>query len=162
MSSSRIIRHLYQGSLPGAGFPLPFDLVVLCAGESQFDPKVYGQRPFGARARVLRVPLTDGGMPLSPQNAARAYAAATDVASTLSRGERVLVTCYLGLNRSGIVNALALLQLGWRAQEAVALIKAARPNALHNAHFVQLVYNIGGRSLFRVPLNIQQGALCLG
>lgn len=152
VSSSRILQHLHQGSAPQAGFPLPFDLVVLCAQERQYSPSVYGHRPFGARARVLRVPLTDGGQPLSPQNAARAYAAGTAVAAALVRDERVLVTCALGLNRSGIVNALAMLQLGADAPSAVAIIKRQRPGALHNPHFVQLVYAVAGRSLLRIPL----------
>ena len=151
MTSSRIIRHMHQGSVPPQNFPLPFDLVVLCAEGCQFDPRAYGRHPFGARARILRVPLTDGGMALSPRQAAAAYAAGGEVAAAIARGERVLTTCQAGLNRSGIVNAFALMHLGWTAPEAVGLIRNARAGALHNPHFVQLVYSVGGRSLFRVP-----------
>lgn len=153
MTISRILQHLHQGSAPEPGFPLPYDLVVLCAQERQFPPHIYGQHPFGSRARILRVPLTDHGRPLSPHNAARAYAAGTAVAAALVRDERVLVTCALGLNRSGIVNALAMLQLGCDAQSAVAIIRQQRPGALHNPHFVQLVYSCGGRSLVRIPIS---------
>lgn len=157
MTASRIAPHLYQGSVPTAGEALPFDLVVLCALENQFSPATYGVRPFGRRARVMRVPLTDGNAPLAQHNVVRAYAAAREVARSHARGERVLVTCYLGLNRSGLVTALALVEMGFRAEQAVGAVKHARPGALRNVFFEQLVHNIAGRSLFRVP--ITQGAV---
>ena len=144
---------LWQGSLPKAGHPLPFDVVVLCAAESQFDPRVYGHRPFGVRARVLRCPLTDGGLPLSRQGVSRAFSAAVQVAKAYAEGQKILTTCQMGWNRSGIVNALALMELGIDVSTTIEIIRRARPKALSNPHFVRLLYEAAGRALVRIPIS---------
>jgi protein-tyrosine phosphatase len=47
--------------------------------------------------------------------------------------------CTHGMNRSGLVTGLFLRGLGVDAEEAVALIRAARPGALSNESFVRLL-----------------------
>jgi protein-tyrosine phosphatase len=55
----------------------------------------------------------------------------------LEQGSRVLVRCYSGYNRSGLVVAHALVRQGRSADEAIRLIRARRsPWALHNELFV--------------------------
>jgi protein-tyrosine phosphatase len=151
VTAERVATKLWQGSVPKPGVPLPYDVVVLCAEEHQFDPRVYGHRPFGSRARVIRVPLTDMGAPLSPRRLAMAFSAAADVAGAVLREEVVLTTCAMGLNRSGLVNALALMEIGVPVLDAIAAIRLARPGALSNPHFVALLHGIAGRPMVRFP-----------
>lgn len=141
-AASRIAPRIWQGSRPSRGEPLPFDLVVLCAEEHQFDGV---ERPFGPRAHVLRVPLDDSGRPPTQGEVRLAFAAGRAVAKTLRRNLRVLTTCAMGFNRSGLVNALALVELGMRPSDAIAAVRLARgPHALSNAWFVELVHAAGG------------------
>jgi protein-tyrosine phosphatase len=64
------------------------------------------------------------------------------VASLIRSGARVLVHCTEGLNRSGIVVARALLELGWSSGDAIELIRRQRGvtrdgfRALSNERFV--------------------------
>jgi hypothetical protein len=53
-------------------------------------------------------------------------------------GDRVLIRCQAGLNRSGLVTALVLIKDGYSADEAINLIRAQRGDyALCNSHFEQ-------------------------
>jgi hypothetical protein len=53
-------------------------------------------------------------------------------------GDRVLIRCQAGLNRSGLVTALVLMLDGYRAEEAIELIRQRRSRwALCNDAFVQ-------------------------
>lgn len=62
------------------------------------------------------------------------------VASMVDCGERVVVNCAAGLNRSGLVVGRALIALGHRPSEAIELIRAARgPRALFNRTFEQFL-----------------------
>lgn len=53
-------------------------------------------------------------------------------------GDRVLIRCQAGLNRSGLVTALVLIKEGYQPTEAIELIRAQRGEyALCNHHFEQ-------------------------
>ena len=53
-------------------------------------------------------------------------------------GDRVLIRCQAGLNRSGLVTALVLIKEGYSPDEAIDLIRAQRgEDALCNFHFEQ-------------------------
>ena len=57
--------------------------------------------------------------------------------SHLTKGDRVLVRCQAGLNRSGLVTALVLIKSGFSAQSAIDLIRENRgADALFNHNFV--------------------------
>ena len=76
--------------------------------------------------------------------------AASDTVRKLVFGKdkRVLVTCFAGLNRSGIVVAQALKCAGHSPEKAITLVRAARgPHALGNRAFVDalLGYRINGQ-----------------
>jgi protein-tyrosine phosphatase len=64
------------------------------------------------------------------------------VASLVRSGRRMLVHCTEGLNRSGVVVARALIDLGWTAGDAIELVRAQRGltedgfSALSNPQFV--------------------------
>lgn len=115
--------------------PFLVDFLVLAAVEWQ--PQV----PHGLDG--LRVPLEDV-IPPSSSVAALIRAGAEDaarcVARKVQRGRRVLVTCAMGLNRSGLVTGLALRRLGIGGDEAVELVRRARgPRALSNRAFAAMV-----------------------
>jgi len=52
--------------------------------------------------------------------------AAKQVQSCLDQGQKVLVHCQAGLNRSGIVVALVLMRQGMSADDAIALLRNSR------------------------------------
>ena len=85
----------------------------------------------------LHVPIRDGEMedPIAVRDAART------VAERVAAGRRVLVHCWAGLNRSGVVSARALMFMGIPVADAIATVRAARgSDALFNAHFVEWLY----------------------
>ena len=52
------------------------------------------------------------------------------------RGQRVLIRCQAGMNRSGLIMALVLIREGYTAQEAIDLIRTKRSkHALFNGRF---------------------------
>lgn len=104
-----------------------FDLVVSLASREGYGPAE------GVEHVVVR--MADAGVdaPL----AERLDGVARQVASAVTDGRRVLVRCSGGLNRSGLVVALALGHLGHEADAAMALVRGARgPWALTNPGFV--------------------------
>jgi protein-tyrosine phosphatase len=48
------------------------------------------------------------------------------VASLIREGRKVLVHCTEGLNRSGIMVARALMEMGWTASDAIELVRRRR------------------------------------
>ncbi|OIJ69190.1 protein phosphatase [Streptomyces mangrovisoli] len=93
----------------------------------------YGPAP-GVEHHVW--PIPDG--PLDGTQLAGVMRLARAACDALDDGRRVLVRCYHGYNRSGLVVAQALVHRGRSAEEAVRLIRARRsPWALHNDLFVE-------------------------
>ncbi|MEU3985021.1 protein phosphatase [Streptomyces sp. NPDC026672] len=81
-------------------------------------------------------PIPDG--PLDGTQLAGVIRLARAAAEAVDAGRTVLVRCYHGYNRSGLVVAQALVQRGGSAEEAIRLIRARRsPWALHNDLFVE-------------------------
>ncbi|MFI1162801.1 dual specificity protein phosphatase family protein [Streptomyces sp. NPDC020801] len=80
-------------------------------------------------------PIPDG--PLDGTQLAGVMRLAQAACDALDAGRTVLVRCYSGYNRSGLVVAHALVRQGRSADEAIRLIRARRsPWALHNELFV--------------------------
>jgi Dual specificity phosphatase, catalytic domain len=62
------------------------------------------------------------------------------IASLVSEGKHVAVNCLSGVNRSGLLIARALLELGFTPEEAIEAVRTARgPMALSNQHFVRFL-----------------------
>jgi len=62
------------------------------------------------------------------------------IASLVSEGKHVAVNCLSGVNRSGLLVARALVELGYVPQEAIEAVRTARgPMALSNQHFVRFL-----------------------
>ncbi|MGW0880993.1 protein-tyrosine phosphatase family protein [Streptomyces sp. NPDC002671] len=84
-------------------------------------------------------PIPDG--PLDGTQLAGVMRLAQAANEALDTGRSVLVRCYHGYNRSGLVVAHALVQRGRSAEEAIELIRGRRsPWALHNELFVDYLH----------------------
>jgi hypothetical protein len=62
------------------------------------------------------------------------------IASLVREGKHVAVNCMSGVNRSGLLVARALVELGFTPEEAIEAVRDARgPMALSNQHFVRFL-----------------------
>lgn len=60
------------------------------------------------------------------------------------KGDRVLVRCQAGLNRSGLVTALILMKSGMKPEDAIRTIRTNRADiALFNEHYVRWLMTNG-------------------
>jgi protein-tyrosine phosphatase len=108
-----------------------FEALVLAAEEYQPPAHAF------PGARVMHAPLDDHYDPLTAEEWEHIIRAANFAAHHVRSGRRTLVTCQAGLNRSGIITALAVCLLtGASGREAVDLIQRRRPDALCNSNFV--------------------------
>jgi protein-tyrosine phosphatase len=76
-------------------------------------------------------PITDGELPTLH----KLHALARLGAELLREGERILVHCQMGLNRSALLAGLILVHYGVPGPAALAQLQARRPGALFNQHF---------------------------
>lgn len=104
-----------------------FDVVI-----SLFQREGHGPNP-GVEHHYLDIP--DG--PLLPDQLAAVGRLAEITAAAVAAERQVLVRCYAGYNRSGLIAAQALIHLGHPVAEAISLIRDRRSTwALHNETFV--------------------------
>jgi protein-tyrosine phosphatase len=135
---SRIFTHLYQGARPPTGPTLlanGFDVVVLCAEEYQRPPAAF------MGIRVLSCPYGDSfHTPLTFDERRMIADTAARVAQATRGGARVYVSCAQGINRSGLVSALAVRQLtGCSGLEARRWVQKRRQGSLTNPIFAGLL-----------------------
>jgi len=123
-----LLPNLAQGSAPPSVPGMPFDVIVFAAMEYQPDIPGYV---------VLKVPLDDGPPP-DHVTRMRIRRTAREIADRVRLGQRVLVTCWQGRNRSGVLAGLALVDLGVHPIQAVGRIRRLR-NGLTNAYFRAMV-----------------------
>jgi protein-tyrosine phosphatase len=137
VNANRVHGNLWMSHAPKPedGFRMSdnFDVLVLAAEEHQPSGR------FFPGVKVIHAPLDDTTQ--VPANELRiAKKAAAMVATALSKGKRVLVTCWLGRNRSGIITALALVRMGAQPEKAIELVRRARgEHALSNPTFVEII-----------------------
>jgi protein-tyrosine phosphatase len=106
-----------------------FEALVLSAEEYQPPRHAF------PGVRVMHAPLDD--------HYDHIIRAANFVVHNVSRGRRTLVTCQAGLNRSGIITALAVCLLtGASGRQAVDLVQRRRPDALSNSNFVYHIESV--------------------
>lgn len=138
--SNRILPKLWQGSAPPAGGILAkkgIEALVLAAEEYQPASRLF------PGVRVEHAPLDDHGRPLSEAEWCIIIRGASFAAHNVLRGRRTLVTCRMGINRSGIITAMAVcLVTGCTGREAVALVRDKRPGALINTSFARHVESV--------------------
>jgi protein-tyrosine phosphatase len=128
---NEVVPGLFQGDFPEGDVDWsPFDDVISMSTTAP-SPRL---RPDGL---WLHLPIPDG--PMEDPDVVREVA--RTVAERVTAGRRVLVHCYAGLNRSGVVSARALMFMGVPVPEAIARVRAARgEDALFNGHFVAWLY----------------------
>lgn len=135
--ANKIILKLFQGGMPPPGPGLRdagVDVLVLCAKENQ-DASFY------EGVTVIFAPGDDDPRPHRLAHFIDGWKeAGLQVAEHVKAGRTVLVTCMAGLNRSGIVTALALRELtGWKGSKIVEHIQNRRPTALCNVTFAKYI-----------------------
>ncbi len=107
-----------------------FQVLVLCAQEWQPPEEEF------PGVRVHHAPFDDSAKGLTEREAKIAHRAAQKTIGHLLYGQRCLVTCMAGRNRSGLVLALALAGVsGLTPKKAGEQVRAVRPNALTNTTF---------------------------
>jgi len=133
----RVAPGLYQGAMGWddtveAAQSGKFNLVVLCAHDVELPSLPPG---------VVGVHLKLKDAPMIPEDAWPAiWRTVGMVREAVLNGQRVLVACAMGLNRSGLITGLTLRSLWMTGSEAVTLIRRARgPFALRNGYFRSVV-----------------------
>ena len=97
--------------------------------------------PVGWLVKEYRYCVYDAGIDLLDKS--ELFATARFAYDEWKRGKKVLIRCQAGLNRSGLVMALVLMQDGYTAEEAIDLIRQKRnPYALFNKDFVRFLLNL--------------------
>jgi protein-tyrosine phosphatase len=129
LDANEIVPGLWQGAYPRVHVnQLGFQALVLCARELQVSSQP-------TSVIVMRAPLEDGN-PTSDE-LRLAQRVAHEVARRVRFGQNVLVTCAMGINRSGLVTGLAIRELNPKmpGEMIVKHIQSRRPVALTNAYF---------------------------
>jgi protein-tyrosine phosphatase len=92
---------------------------------------------------TIRVRLDDKSNPDADE--IRRYVKSADAISDrllpyLLRGDSVLSSCRLGLNRSALISSFVLVKLGFTGEEAIKLVRRARgAGALYNPAFRRII-----------------------
>ena len=132
--------------LPGAWFnSLETDLeAIRASGASTLvslvgDPELgrTGAEDFGASVAAAglawhHLPIRDFGVPDAPFETAWAVSGPA-LRQRLAAGEKVVLHCFAGLGRSGLVAARLLIELGEAPSQAIDRVRAARPGAVQTA-----------------------------
>jgi hypothetical protein len=131
---TKLSERLYVGPKPPTGSFLlehGFDALVLCAEEIQLRSPMY------AGLFVIHAPLDDSGPPIREDEKLIALNAADRTVNLLRSCKKVAVTCAMGINRSGLVSALALRQiLSTTGKQARMVVQTLRVGSLQNRSFV--------------------------
>jgi len=137
LDASLVAPNLALGSVPPKGETLADSgvrVLVLAAKEAQPPASDF------PGVAVIRVPFLDRFFePLDSKTLANVVRVAREVAKRAESGDGVLVTCLMGLNRSGLITGLALRMLGYSGKEAVSMLQQKRPGALSNLRFRRIV-----------------------
>lgn len=121
-----------------------------CAPDGQFDVVVSmaGRGAMATRANnpdvIQHLFYIDDGQ-LGPLEMQYVMEAAQLVSEYWAEGDKILVRCNMGLNRSGLIVALALIDHGNEAQKVIDRIREKRsPNALCNEWFIKYILDFPG------------------
>ena len=140
---SPIVENLWIGGFPDAATVQYFDKLILCAAEHQPDSSLF------PGVHVLHAPLSPTLATL--EEVRSAVQAGRAVATWIRNGKKVLVSDALGLNRSALIAASALMTRSIPADQAIEMIRSARgAHALLNPNFVDLLGRLGETRAFHV------------
>jgi hypothetical protein len=117
-----------------------FALLVLTAEDHREKWPQFGESRVCNVAEAL---LFDDQQTMPEVNLSPAHQAASLVAVFARKGRKSLVTCAMGMNRSGLVVALALRDLlGLTGSEAMAMVREKRPGSLFNPAFSEYLESL--------------------
>jgi hypothetical protein len=139
---SEIVPNLWQGSRHSISKYLnryKFNVLVLCAEEWQPPRSI-----FPDSVEVIYSPNADDPFRNPTRNELlRAVQTGRQVALAVRKNRKVLTTCMAGLNRSGLVNAIALHFLtGDDGHTCMRRVRLKRLGALGNAKFQQVLSRV--------------------
>lgn len=125
LEAHEIVPYLWQGSVPPKGDTLQdaeIKVLVLCAREWQIPADEF------PGVRVIHAPNDDSAQwPLTREKLRSAVQAARQVTTAVHDGQTCLVTCAAGMNRSGLVSALALHMLyDWSGLKCIQHVRQKR------------------------------------
>jgi protein-tyrosine phosphatase len=126
MGSKRAIMNHYDGD---------FDVYVSTAAE--IKPPTSIRDDF--RSYHIRLDDTPWDFVSHPNEVVELVAIAKDLAVLVQTGHKVLIFCHMGMNRSGLMTALTLMQLGLPWDQALANIRQRHGCALSNQSFVDVL-----------------------
>jgi len=86
-------------------------------------------------------PIYDEALP----DLKKLHAVAGFGARLVAQGDKVLVHCGMGLNRSALIAGLILTYQGMKGVDAVELLRRKRPGALYNENFASYLSGLPGR-----------------
>lgn len=145
---SEIVPRLWQGGTPhkemiynSSEFATAtelHDFTAVVTLDSQSNP-VSWQVP------ELRYGFEDG--PVNRADLPRILEVADWAYEKWQKGEKVLIRCAAGANRSGLIMSIVLMKDGLDPKKAIEQIRSKRPFALSNSQFVNLIGEIGGVDL---------------
>ena len=140
---SEIAPRLWQGGTPDA------EMIDTSKQFSTAD-KLHGftavltldsrSQPMGWSVKELRYGFTDGT--IERNEIPKLLELADWAYENWKRGEKVLVRCQAGANRSGLIVAIILMKDGYSADDAIKLIRSKRSFALSNSAFVTFLKEI--------------------
>lgn len=149
-----IVPLLWQGSKPKPGRGLAdagFEVLVLCAREYQPTTASFP-------GLILINAPNDDHYFMTREDLQGAVDAASQVAEHVKAGRKVLVTCLAGINRSGLVVALALHEIfGYSGESCINIVRAKRrladgdDVALTNTIFVEALQKLKGTEMRITP-----------
>jgi len=105
LDCNEIVPGIWQGSKPPRGRAVGtagFDVLVLCAAEHQPKPE-----RFPGLKTLVSVPMWDN-FDAGPDTLSMAKQAGALLADRWMSGQNLLITCRMGLNRSGLVTGMTL------------------------------------------------------
>jgi len=137
---------MYQcGAKEIPGYLKNKDISLLVLSAEEYQPKSLRKNPslFKGVTRVY-VPLKDKASfskPALTDTIRRASQAAGHTIDALSKGRNALVTCWMGINRSGLISGMSLIDmLGCSGKDAIRIVREGRGNfALYNPLFQKIL-----------------------
>lgn len=150
LDAHEIAHDLWQGGKPPYGTSVAesgFRILVLTAREFQPESVYFPD------IKVIHAPNDDHPKfgSLTKEKLRGAVGAARQVTDAIKNGQKVLVTCAAGLNRSGLVSGIVLHMLyGWPGEKCVQVVREKRGPVgdmlpLCNEEFVQVLKNLRAR-----------------
>jgi protein-tyrosine phosphatase len=110
----------------------------------EYQPKPPGEAFPGVT--VFYAPNDDDFETLASEQLRGAIQTARQVATAIATGGKVLVTCRMGWNRSGLVSALAIHMLtGKPGVACVREVRRLRPRSMRNPLFVRMLERLPAR-----------------